>query len=204
MLTDEAMEILEQSLPSLSARKARLLACAIFQRFASPYTRRYDDGDGAWEAAALRVALRLADGDATLEDLRRVDDPDGRNPMGGCNWSWHLKEDAVAAARSTASAFCRDAYGDTIDGRPEMVLELLHEVMGPPGRSAEFRPEWRSDTARRIAEHAYCVGDFAALPILADALQDAGCDAGELLDHCRGPSPHVRGCWAVDLVLGKE
>ena len=42
------------------------------------------------------------------------------------------------------------------------------------------------------------------MPILADALQDAGCDEERILDHCRGNGPHVRGCWVVDLVLGKE
>jgi hypothetical protein len=46
--------------------------------------------------------------------------------------------------------------------------------------------------------------DFGAMPILADALQDAGCDNEDILDHCRGPGPHVCGCWVVDLVLGKE
>jgi hypothetical protein len=45
---------------------------------------------------------------------------------------------------------------------------------------------------------------FDLMPILADALQDAGCDNADVLDHCRGPGPHVRGCWAVDLVLGNE
>jgi hypothetical protein len=44
---------------------------------------------------------------------------------------------------------------------------------------------------------------FSPMPILADALQDAGCDNPDVLDHCRGPGPHVRGCWVVDLVLGK-
>ena len=42
------------------------------------------------------------------------------------------------------------------------------------------------------------------MPILADALQDAGCDNDDILTHCRGEGPHVRGCWVVDLVLGKE
>jgi hypothetical protein len=46
--------------------------------------------------------------------------------------------------------------------------------------------------------------EFSAMPILADALQDAGCDSHDILDHCRGPGPHVRGCWVVDLVLAKE
>ena len=45
--------------------------------------------------------------------------------------------------------------------------------------------------------------DFSILPILADALQDAGCEHADILDHCRGPGPHVHGCWVVDLLLGK-
>ncbi|MBP3957883.1 hypothetical protein J8F10_21730 [Gemmata sp. G18] len=49
-----------------------------------------------------------------------------------------------------------------------------------------------------------CYIALTAMPILADALQDAGCDRTDVLDHCRGPEPHVRGCWVVDLVLGKE
>jgi FHA domain-containing protein len=45
---------------------------------------------------------------------------------------------------------------------------------------------------------------FADLPILHDALLDAGCDDPDILDHCRAPHPHVRGCWALDLLLGQE
>jgi hypothetical protein len=46
--------------------------------------------------------------------------------------------------------------------------------------------------------------DTARLAILADALLDAGCDSEDLIQHCRQPGPHVRGCWAIDLILGKE
>jgi hypothetical protein len=46
--------------------------------------------------------------------------------------------------------------------------------------------------------------EFGTMPVLADALQDVGCNSADILDHCRGPGPHVRGCWVVDLVLGKE
>lgn len=50
----------------------------------------------------------------------------------------------------------------------------------------------------------YEARDFAPMPILADALQDAGCDHADVLAHCRSPGPLVRGCWVVDLVLGKS
>ena len=49
----------------------------------------------------------------------------------------------------------------------------------------------------------YETREFGAMPILADALQDAGCDNRGILDHCHEPEPHVRGCWVVDLLLGK-
>ncbi len=64
-------------------------------------------------------------------------------------------------------------------------------------------PDWRTDTVLALARHMSESRDFDAMPILADALQDAGCDSAEVLDHCRGDEPHVRGCWVVDLVLGK-
>ena len=65
-------------------------------------------------------------------------------------------------------------------------------------------PAWRTDTALSLARQMYESRDFSAMPILADALQDAGCDSDDILNHCRGPGPHVRGCWVVDLVLGKS
>jgi hypothetical protein len=81
---------------------------------------------------------------------------------------------------------------------------LVREVMGNPFRHVMFSAQWRSGSAIRLAERMYEEGDFGAMPILADALQDAGCDSEHILSHCRGEGPHVRGCWVVDLVLGKE
>ena len=55
-----------------------------------------------------------------------------------------------------------------------------------------------------LAQRIYDTRDFSAMPILADALQDAGCDNADILSHCRDASAaHVRGCWVVDLALGK-
>jgi hypothetical protein len=79
---------------------------------------------------------------------------------------------------------------------------LLREIVGNPFRLA-FDPAWRTDTAVSLARAMYEARDFSAMPILADALQDAGCDSEDVLNHCRQPGPHVRGCRVVDLVLGK-
>jgi hypothetical protein len=80
----------------------------------------------------------------------------------------------------------------------------LRDIFGNPFRPVTFDPAWRTTTAVQLAQVMYDARDFAAMPILADALQDAGCENTDILDHCRGPGPHVRGCWVVDLVLGKE
>jgi hypothetical protein len=81
---------------------------------------------------------------------------------------------------------------------------LLRDVFGDIFRPVVFSPAWRADTVVSLARTMYDSREFSAMPILADALQDAGCDNCDILDHCRGPGPHVRGCWVVDLVLGKE
>ena len=80
---------------------------------------------------------------------------------------------------------------------------LLREIVGNPFRPVEFDPAWRTDTAVSLARTMYESREFGAMPILADALQDAGCDGDAVLNHCRQPGAHVRGCWVVDLVLGK-
>ncbi len=78
----------------------------------------------------------------------------------------------------------------------------LFDTVRPP--SVAFSPGWRTDTVLSLAKHTHESRDFDAMPILADALQDAGCDSADILNHCRGPGPHVRGCWVIDLVLGNE
>ena len=83
------------------------------------------------------------------------------------------------------------------------LTDLLRDIFGNPFRPATFSPEWRTDTAVALARQMYESREFGMMPILADALQDAGCDDLDILDHCRGESVHVGGCWVVDLVLGE-
>ena len=81
--------------------------------------------------------------------------------------------------------------------------QLRQVVFSNPLRWITINPSWLTPTVLAIAQQMYDTRDFGAMPILADALQDAGCDNDDILNHCRGPGPHVRGCWVVDLVLGK-
>ena len=79
---------------------------------------------------------------------------------------------------------------------------LLRDIFGNPFRPVAFSPAWRTDTAVSLAKQMYEMRDFGAMPILADALQDAGCDDEQVLHHCRDPKlPHVCGCWVVEAVL---
>ena len=83
-------------------------------------------------------------------------------------------------------------------------VSLVHEVFGNPFRTVAFRTRWRTEAVMALARTMYESRDFSAMPILVDALQDAGCDNDDLLSHCRGPGPHVRGCWVLDRVLCKK
>jgi hypothetical protein len=82
---------------------------------------------------------------------------------------------------------------------------IVRDVYPNPFRPVAFDPSWLTDTVVSLARGMYDSRDFSPMPVLADALQDAGCDHPDVLAHCRDPqAPHVRGCWVVDLVLGKS
>jgi hypothetical protein len=137
---------------------------------------------------------------------------------------WAAAVAAKAAARPTdhaptlsrevgEAAIWASVAGGLPPSRPDQA-HLLRCILGP----LPFRPPpaiepawlgWNGGLVPRLAEAAYeertlpeGTLDPARLAILADALEDAGCTDNAILDHLRGPGPHVRGCWAVDLVLG--
>jgi len=87
---------------------------------------------------------------------------------------------------------------------PARIFDLFHDVFGNPFRPATVDPTWRTATVTSLAQAIYTERAFDRLPILADALEDAGCTDADILNHCRQPGEHARGCWVVDLVLGKE
>jgi hypothetical protein len=84
---------------------------------------------------------------------------------------------------------------------------LIRDLFGNPFRSITIDfvwLAWNNETIPKLAEAIYDERRFADLPILADALEEAGCDNADLLNHCRQPGEHVRGCWVVDRLLGKS
>lgn len=85
--------------------------------------------------------------------------------------------------------------------------DLLRDIIGNPFLPLSFDPVWLSGNdaaAVMLAEAIYEDRAFDRLPILGDALEEAGCADTEILGHCRQPGSHARGCWVVDLLLNKE
>jgi hypothetical protein len=83
---------------------------------------------------------------------------------------------------------------------------LLRHIVGNPFRPVQVEPRWFSWNGGTVLKLARAIDEQWAchrLPVLADALEDAGCTDADILGHCRGPGPHVRGCWVIDLLLGK-
>lgn len=109
------------------------------------------------------------------------------------------------AARKAAKPHERDPWTKVHNAEERITAHLIRCIFGNPFRPATIDPTWKTDTVLSLAKHMYESREFSAMPILADALQDAGCDNEDILKHCRdGKQKHVRGCWVVDLILGKE
>jgi hypothetical protein len=195
----------------VSERKARLFAVACCRSIGHLMRRRAS-------RAAVDAAERYADGLAGEAEVvgawQAVTAFTVPGPGDLVRGLFEPRAAGVAAAWSVA----RPAYPERV---VEQVLwaqpagargaaaarycDFLRDVVGPLAyHPSFFLPEWRTDTAVALARQMYEGRDFGAMPILADALQDTGCGSVAVLSHCRGPGPHVRGCWVVDFVLGKE
>jgi hypothetical protein len=174
-------------------RKHMLLAFAVVRRYWSRLVPAARRTIVAWEA---------------IEEGERERDPLGDDYVGFVN---SLIKCHNAAKGETALALWL-VFGWWPGVKTELAREelpaswrpLFDDVFGDAFRPVTTDPAWLTSTVVSLASQMYESRDFGAMPILADALQDAGCDSPDVLDHCRGPGPHVRGCWVVDLVLGKE
>jgi hypothetical protein len=178
------------------ARKRRLLLCGCCRvLYPQLVVRRAD-----W----LELAERYADGLATDEERKQV------NPGAFTRSPWSNSAGYMvlywATLRDASHANVRNALIAIGQGNlthRALVCDLIRDIFGNPFRPVAFDPSWRTSTAVALARQMYESRDFSAMPILADALEEAGCDSPDVLAHCRGDGPHVRGCWVVDLVLGK-
>jgi hypothetical protein len=218
-----------------SERKLRLFACEALRIFLEMLTRCFPNEELRLpRTEALRKApaeaARFADGLAGAEVLDAARDAayadhDSHRWLEYACWVT-AASDAWAAASETDTAlraFLGDEFPplDTAREEPHLVAslredggdkwqaDLLREVFGNPFRPLSVDPvllQRHAAVIPKIARSIYDERAFDRLPVLADALEEAGCVDVEILNHCRltQPGPHVRGCWVVDVILSRD
>ncbi len=164
---------------------------------------------------ALEVAERFADGEVdrvrlTVASMRvRPMNEDGYFPRlpTRANRAVSLVVETCGVSAYNATFFMTGLLptpiADTTPKGDRILCDLLRCVFGNPYKPPVFNKKWRTDTVTALAAGIYEERAFDRLPILADALEEAGCDDPAMLSHLRGPGPHCRGCWVLDLALGK-
>jgi hypothetical protein len=173
-----------------SSRKLRLFGAACSRRAWGLLDR--------WGRAAVEVAEQYADGLAGPDELRAARLA-CRSAGGSAAWYAAASNPAIAARNAALSA----RAGAGLPAEPAAQAVLLRCVFGNPFRPVAPGP-WITPAAVRLAQECYDRRDFSALPRLCDLLEEAGCPVRTLLEHGRRDGEHVRGCWVVDLVLGKS
>lgn len=197
-----------------SKRRHKLAYCALARMYFSR-SREY------WLWQAVEAAEQWADAGAP---------PDGANDiflrLGGSSdetrkpgeWVWLAVECVSGAYEEQRDDL--DWYGGTYTFRHpepefsicpdvEAVLQpapavVYRDLVPNPFLPLVWKPDWFTTTVLDLARTIYDTREFTAMPILADALQDAGCDDEQILTHCRANKPHARGCWVLDAILGKS
>jgi hypothetical protein len=196
-------------------RRRRLFACAsarlVWHRLKARWRR------------AIDTAERYADGLASQADLA-ADLPERSWPTPMAEWVVHRAMLMSASLRAQGFSGVTEYVAASLAGdqgvayAPEAhrdaharMAGLVRCVFGNPFRPVALDAAWLPPTVKALAQAAYQERalpsgglDLPRLQVLADALEEAGCPETALLDHLRGPGPHVRGCWAVDVVLGRK
>jgi hypothetical protein len=219
--------MLEVLLDKASERNLRLFVCACCRqvwgalptedcRRVVEVSERY--ADGLATKKELQQA-RLAARKSVLKRDRRYNAPAFWQVADPCSFiAWCTARDTIGAgvqeaAEAAGSYLNVSGWRKCDQGQPapfpdpHKVAEILREVFGNPFRSASLSRSvlaWNGGTVVKLARTIYDEWAFDRLPVLADALEEAGCTNADILAHCRQPGPHTRGCWVIDVLLGKE
>jgi hypothetical protein len=198
-----------------SARKERLLGCiccrSIWHLFTDERSRlsveaaeQWADGEVpdqvlaemriAAQKAQETVSRRVAD-EAPFEDRTRLEAVRAAIQVAELD-----KHEVCMAAHHARSAI---KYSSSRE-KEQQLTPLIRDLVGNPFRPVTLNPVWQTATVTSLAQAIYDERAFDRMPILADALEDAGCTSAAILQHCRQPGEHCRGCWVVDLLLGKQ
>jgi len=210
-----------------SRRKLHLFSCECFQRVwhlpLHHFTRQCVEFfaanlDGQVESDAFWTAwerLERACFDEFLEFESGVDEHDAVrdlfsyvDPIACLNVAMNLADGvAYVATRDLKVGEFPEVWERAASAEKRCQIALLRDIFGDPFRPVAVDPAWlawNGGTVVALGRTIYEDRRFELMPILGDALQDAGCHDEDMLTHCRGDGPHVRGCWVVDLLLGKE
>jgi hypothetical protein len=201
---EDPVPMLEFLRGKASDRKLRLFACACCRRVRHLLPDRRS-------RKALEASERFADGLITAEKLQFV--------RGDARWAanvatrkaedsegvkWIVAHLTEPDAQRVLFAIWPAASSAGRETEQPVQCDLFRDIIGNPFRPITFDPSWFTSTVTFLAQAIYADRAFDRLPILADALEDAGCINADILSHCRQPGEHCRGCWVVDLLLGKE
>jgi hypothetical protein len=204
-------------------RKLRLFMVACCRRVWHDFAISEED----WgRQEAVEVAERYADGLADDEELSDAfgDLTDGSPHRGGdcCSNAavgefdepdaaveWSIIAVQEAAHRALAEDY--DRSKEIKEAERAAQAELLRCIVGNPSRPVTFAAAWRTETVTSLAQAVDETRDLPSgtfdpvrMAVLADALEETGCADETILSHLRSPGPHVRGCWVMDLILGKS
>jgi hypothetical protein len=212
--------MLEHLRGNVSDRKLRLFAVACCRR---PYYQVADER----QQKAVQLAERMADEDVDPEEWKAVhqaayelwhaawaasraaqqEAPQGTPEVESLvdadmatAAGWAVLEDAWEAAYQVTGVEWDEKHAD----EPDHQIALLRDIFNNPFRPVRADSAWRTPNVVKLAQAIYDERTFDRLPIFADALEKTGCSNQDILGHCRQPGEHVRGCWVVDLLLGKE
>jgi hypothetical protein len=208
----------------VSDRKYYWFACACCRRgWHLPTDRRSRDAVETVEQyltmltppRELKRALKEAE--AACEEFVGADDldPAALAATVGHDIVWALvqgdvRDDFIAGLADTmARAIAADEaptathyqWQSIVQQEVQSQVAILRDVLGPaPFRQVSIHPDWLTPKVRSLASAMHDTGNFEDMPLLAEALEEAGCRDGEMLGHCR-VGGHVRGCWLVDLIM---
>jgi hypothetical protein len=209
---------------SADGRKLLLFACACARRIwhmlpTDAHREALVLLEGCVERTALRRDMRAASKRAAKapvspDHFREYMTPDNPTWMEAVDCARFAVEEVIRCFNDPYEAvvwgsfYSHDVFsflGGDHAGEFAAQTDLFRDIFGNPFRPpANFDKNWRTADVTLLARGIYEERAFDRMPILADALQDAGCDTDDLLAHLRDPNAqHVRGCWALDLVLGK-
>jgi hypothetical protein len=199
-----AAQMLATLSEKLTDRKQRMCAVAwamwiVNHTDYTPRMKHYAD----WLAAAnwlpqLIAAEEYADRKIRAHELRKI-----RRPSGG---PYNIMLDSTRVSQFSIQTVHESLIwfrGEFQAPPDQLICDVIRDIFGNPFDPVATDPAWLTPTVVSLAQAIYDERAFDRLPILADALEDAGCNHEEILNHCRQPEEHVRGCWAVDLLLDK-